>query len=179
MFGDLNADGLIDEEDRWVLSAAPNKFDANEDGEITYTDAALLTGAKYSFGSALDPLTQIEMSAGLVGYRPRSFASAYGRTAPWEDKAEVAAFAVTKGLLPHLYRKLDPEAMDKAYQKLEQLRKKDPILARKIEILAVLFGSLENPEARNSRFVQAYGSLLDEVRTTSNKQAPVIIHISG
>ena len=89
MFGDVNEDGRIDESDREFLDANLQRFDANDDGEISYRDAAKLTGISYSFTSGINPVTQIEMTAGILGYRPKGFASPYGRTCPWEDKAEV------------------------------------------------------------------------------------------
>ena len=160
MFGDLNNDGQIDEKDRQYLSAHPDSFDADKDGKISYHDAAKITGIKYSFSSGINPLTQVEMTAGALGYRPKGFASPYGRTCPWEDKAEVLAFAIRDKILPALYRNDEPQEIDRAYRHLDALRAKDPVFARKIEILAILFGNLENPENRNSRFATNYGHLL-------------------
>ena len=100
------------------------------------------------------------MTAGALGYKPRGFASAYGRTSPWEDKAEVLAYAIRNKLLPHLYRDGDPNAVAKAYQRLTTIERKDPIFARKIEVLAMLFGSLEKSENRNSRFAGSFAQTL-------------------
>ena len=68
--------------------------------------AATLGGAAPFDGPGLlpakgfDPASQIEMTAGMFGYRPKGFATPYGRTSPWEDKAEVLAYAIRKELLP-------------------------------------------------------------------------------
>ena len=160
MFGDVNRDGRIDEHDKAFLVANLEQFDANGDGRISYRDAAKITGISYSFASGINPLTQIEMTAGALGYRPKGFASPYGRTCPWEDKAEVLAFAINKKMLPHLYRNSDPQEVAKAHQKLQSIRDKDPVFARKIELLAILFGNLEEPGNRNSRFTHSYSHLL-------------------
>ena len=95
----------------------------------------------------------------MLAYRPKGFASAYGRTSPWEDKAEVLAFAVRGRLLPQLYKNLSADEVDKAYRRLAGIRKNDPVFARKIESLAILFGNLERPENRNSRLTQTYDNL--------------------
>ncbi|NIA07503.1 MAG: hypothetical protein GWP14_07705 [Actinobacteria bacterium] len=168
MFGDVNADGRLDEHDRQFLMANLQQFDVNNDGEISYGDAAKVTGISYSFTSGINPVTQIEMTAGILGYRPKGFASPYGRTCPWEDKAEVLAFAIRKKILPYLYRDSDLQSVAKAYQQLDTIRGKDPVLARKIELLAVLFGNLELAENRNSRFTASYGHLL--VHSIANLQ---------
>ena len=160
MFADANGDGKIDEEDRVFLAANPKRFDANNDGKLSYHDAAKMTGISYSSTSGINPLTQIEMTAGILGYRPTGFASPYGRTSPWEDKAEVLSFAIRQKILPQLYRNAQPQEVDRAYVALETIRQKDPLFARKIEIQAILFGNLENPENRNSRFTAEYGYLL-------------------
>ena len=155
-FGDVNRDGRVDEQDRKFISRNPGKFDVNNDGRITYDDAYALNGLKYSFASGIDPATQIEMTAGVFGYRPRGFASPYGRTSPWEDRAEVLAYAVRGGLLPALYRKTERKHIDRAWRRLGRIGKGDPVLARKIEILAVLLGSLETPAGCNARFNEIY-----------------------
>ena len=167
MFGDLNNDGKIDEKDREYLSANLGSFDTNKDGQISYHDAARITGIKYSFSSGINPLTQVEMTAGALGYRPKGFASPYGRTCPWEDKAEVLAFAIRDKILPELYRNDGSQEVDRAYRHVDAIRAEDPVFARKIEILAILFGNLENPENRNSRFAKDYGDLLVPFATIS------------
>ena len=160
MFGDVNSDGRLDERDRDYLVANLEQFDANSDGRISYHDAAKITGISYSFASGINPFTQVEMTAGLLGYRPTGFASPYGRTCPWEDKAEVLSLAINKEILPQLYKNVDPQEVDSAYDKLSAIRSQDPVLARKIELLAILFGNLESAHNRNSRFTSNYSHLL-------------------
>ena len=160
MFGDVNSDGRLDEADRRYLVANLTQFDVNNDGQISYHDAGKLTGINYSYASGINPLTQIEMTAGVLGYRPTGFASPYGRTCPWEDKAEVLALAINKKILPQLYKNADPQEVARAFGKIDSIRAKDPVLARKIELLAILFGELESPGNRNSRFTSNYSHLL-------------------
>lgn len=88
MFGDLNADGKVDEQDKEFLSADLERYDVNGDGQLSYHDAAETTGIKYSNGSGINPLTQIEMAIGALGYRPKGFASPYGRTYPWGNPSQ-------------------------------------------------------------------------------------------
>ena len=155
-FGDVDKNGQVDEADRQLISSAPGKFDADGDGKVTYDDPAALGGPKYSFRSGIDPATQIEMTAGVLGYRPKGFASPYGRTSPWEDKAEVLSYAVRGGFLPALYINTDPHKTARAWDRLAKIKKRDAVFGRKIEILAVLMASLESPEKLNARFEKAY-----------------------
>ena len=160
MFGDVTGDKRVDEEDMRILRADPLKFDSDGDGRIGYEDAVSRTGIAHSDLSGINPITQMEMGAGLFGYRPKGFASAYGRTAYYEDKAEVSDFAIRKRILPQLYRKGKEREIEKAYRLLEEIREKDPVFARKLEDMALLWGNLEYPENRNNRFDEIYGPLM-------------------
>ncbi len=126
-----------------LAKAYPAEFDADGDGRLTYDDARRRTALAHSLRSGADPLTQVEMTAGMVGYRPHGFASPYGRTSPWEDKAEVLDYAVRKRMLPHLvaapdaHNGLTEQSFAEATKRLADLRKWDKVLARKIEIVAV------------------------------------------
>ena len=160
MFGDVNRDGTIDEEDRNHLTANAPGFDADGNGMIDHNDAAAHSGVAYSCTSGIDPITQLGMTVGLLGYKPKGFASVYGQTCPWEDKAEVLSFAIHRQLLPTLYRKTEQSEIDKAYRQLDDIRKNDPILARKIEVLALFLGSLEESQNLNARFTNIYGDML-------------------
>jgi len=144
-FGDVNKDGRVDETDRKLIARNPAEFDADGDHVLTYDDASLLNGPGYSPAGGIGPATQIEMTAGMLGYRPKGFASPYGRTSPWEDKAEVLSHAVRSGLLPALNAQAGSRERARARARLAEIRRDDPVLARKIEILAVLLGSCAEP----------------------------------
>jgi len=162
-FGDVNGDGFLDDADALHLRRRVADFDADGDGRLAYEDAARQTGLRHSMRTGADPLTQVEMTAGLVGYRPGGFASPYGRTSPWEDKAEVLDYAVRKRILPHLFAA--PGSLDGvtdasrtgAEARLADLSKHDEVLARKIEIIAVFLASLTHPARRAGAFQTAYG----------------------
>lgn len=165
-FGDVTDDGRVDEADLGHLRSHPGVFDADADGRLTYEDAAARTGLRHTFLRGTDPRSQVEMTAGLLGYRPRGFASPYGRTAPWEDKAEVLDHSIRHGIVPHLYaapgsvRGVTESSVKRSWQRLARTRTRDPILARKLEVLSLYLGNLAPPEKRNHRFEQAYGTVL-------------------
>ncbi len=165
-FGDVTGDGRVDEADLVGLRSRPDALDADGNGRLTYQDAAARTGLRHTFLSGTDPRSQAEMTAGLAGYRPRGFASPYGRTAPWEDKAEVLDHAVRRGIVPHLYaapgaiREVTEASVERAWRRLARRRADDPVLARKLETVAVYLGNLTPPEKRNPRFEQVYGPVL-------------------
>jgi len=163
-YGDVNADGLVDERDRQAICRDLARFDINDDGKISYEDAAALSGLTYSFASGIDPVTQFEMTAGMFGYRPSGFASPYGRTSPWEDKAETLAYALRDGLLPALYAGIGRQEVDRAWRRLADIRKHEPVFARKIEILALFLGSLQGPQCRNARFGEVYAGQITCMR---------------
>ena len=159
-FGDLTGDALIDDSDMRLLRASPADFDADADGILSYADAEKRTGAGYSFAQGLAISTQLEMTAGLFGYRPAGFASPYGRTCPWEDKATVLELAVHENIFPAFYRDQPESDVARAFDRLHDIRRQDPVLARKIEILGIFLGNLEYPRNRNPRFSADYAPLM-------------------
>ena len=165
-FGDVTGDGRIDDADLARLRAHFGDFDADGDGRLTYEDAAARTGLRHSLRPGSDLGTQAEMTAGLAGYRPRGFASPYGRTYPWEDKAEVLDYAVREGFVPHLFAAagalggVTANSSAEAAAKLGRLDARDPVLARKVEVLAVYLGNLTPPQDRAPDFAARYGAAL-------------------
>ena len=165
-FGDVTGDGRTDDADLVCLRARRADFDADGDGHLTYEDAAARTGLRYSRRRGADPATQVEMTAGLVGYRPRGFASPYGRTYPWEDRAEVLDYAIREGLIPHLFAApgsmpgVTAASAAEAGAKLDRLRARDAVLARKVEILALYLGNLTPPNDRAADFAARYAAAM-------------------
>jgi len=134
-FGDVNGDGRIDQADADAVAADPERFDADGDGALTYADVRRLTRYRYLRSkNPLDPVLQFAMTLEqFTGWAPRGFASVYGAAQPWEDRAEVMALMRGHGFL-HLVRETHPER-DRAAKRLERLRRRDPVLARKVDLL--------------------------------------------
>jgi hypothetical protein len=160
MFGDVNGDRKVDERDIVLLRADTSRFDVNKDGKLDYDDGAMFLGTGYSYLDGIHPATQAQMTAGLFGLRPRGFASYYGRTGPWEDKAEALELAVRKGFIPYFYKRGEPEKVERAYRFLADIRNTDAVFARKLEAMGILFGNLERSENRNERFRRLYRKLM-------------------
>jgi hypothetical protein len=165
-FGDVTGDGRLDDADVAYLRTHAAAFLMTGHARLTYEDAAVRGGPAHSLRRGADVLTQIEMTAGLAGYRPQGFASPYGRTAPWEDKAEVLDYAIREKLIPNLYAApgstpgVTVATVAAAQTKLDRLRRNDALLARKVEILAIFFGNLTPPESRGTTFVAQYGGTM-------------------
>jgi hypothetical protein len=129
-FGDIDGDGVIDDVDRLLLRDGVGKYDRDGDGLLTPDDASWFFLKRYSGLGGSNPLVILEATLGLI-YRPSGFASMYGRINRMEDRAEVLMYCVSRDIYP---------INSGTPRKIKKLRKRDIVLARKVEIMCEFFG---------------------------------------
>jgi len=148
-FGDVTGDNEIDDRDMAYIAGHPETFDINNDGKIDHLDVEEAAGAPYVQGRWLS-LKGVGVLAGMslnfLAPRPKGFASAYAKTYVWEDAAETNRYLWELGLVPALYS-LDapPQAREDAWAAFNKLRKKDPLLARKVFLVVRYVAVHEEP----------------------------------
>ena len=116
-------------------------------GRITYADVAARTGRKYLW--AYDPMDlrlQLGLTISLVGLHDDGFVSFHAQNFPWEDRAETTSFLARRGLIPHLYRRSADGRTAKAWKEFNRIRRRDPLLARKLELVLRYIASHEDAE---------------------------------
>jgi hypothetical protein len=158
-FGDVNGDSKIDDYDVTYIDANGGKFDATGDGKITYEDVS--KGTRYGYLEAENPL-DLELQLGmslqvLPGYRPPGFCSFYAKNFPWEDRAETVEAAVSRGFIPYIYKAGVPQGkQEKAWRELTRIKSKDPVLARKFELILRYVAHQEKQQNLNLRWKETY-----------------------
>ena len=148
-FGDVNGDGKIDDEDVAFVDSNRRRFDTDGDGKITYADVARETGYSYLWTyNPMDLRLQLGMTASLaLGMHDDGFVSFQAQNFPWEDRAETVSFVAKRGLVPYLYRRASQTGrVAEARKELERIRRRDPVLARKIELIVRYIATHEEPE---------------------------------
>lgn len=165
-FGDVNADGELDDGDIAYVNSHAERFDANRDGLVDSADVEAISGAPYVQGrwASLRGLhVLLWMSFQQITPRPTGFASAYAKTYVWEDAAETMRYLWRLGLAPALYlRGVDREAADRAWKILDDLKRKDPLLARKVFIIVNYIAAHEEParlSAAWTNYLNKYGGV--------------------
>lgn len=148
-FGDVNGDGALDDEDVVFVDSNRRRFDTDGDGKITYADVARETEYDYLWTyNPMDLRLQLGMTASLaLGMHDDGFVSFHAQNFPWEDRAETVNFVAKRGLVPYLYRKSSQAGrVAEAWKEFERIRRRDPVLARKIELIVRYIATHEKPE---------------------------------
>ena len=172
-FGDVTGDGEIDDRDMAHVAAHPAEFDANGDGRIDHLDVEELVGNPYVSGNWISlkgAVVMAGMSLNMLAPRPSGFASSYAKTFVWEDAAETYRYLWGLRLVPALYS-LDstPEAREAAWERFNKLRKKDPLLARKVMLIVRYIAQHEEPH----RLASAWTTYLAHQRGEGNVRVAV------
>ena len=148
-FGDVNGDGEIDDRDIARIDEQVAAFDFNRDGVIGSRDIELGVGRPYLEGrwvSLRGMRVLLWMGLQWLAPRPRGFATPYAKTYVWEDAAETKRYLWGMGLVPYLYsNNVDPVRARKAWEKFRRLKKKDPLLARKVFLVVRYIAAHEDP----------------------------------
>ena len=139
--GDVNKDKRIDAADAQAIGDRYDRYDLDKDGLISYDEAAEFSAWGYTNAHPLAPLVQAKMTLEIFGYRPRGFASVYASIYPYEDKAETLRYAVEKNMIPEIIS--DGGGGRRAQGRLAALEAADPVLGRKVRVLADFFARLE------------------------------------
>ena len=155
--GDANRDGEIDDLDIGWIQQHRAAFDKNKDGTVDFKDVELAYGKPYVQGNwiSADGLKVfLRMSFGGIVPRPNGYPSSYAKTYVWEDAAETMRWMWSAGLLPALYsNSSESAAADKAWERYEELKKRDPLFARKVFLMLQYVAAHEKPEQLSSRWV--------------------------
>jgi len=155
--GDVNRDGLIDDNDTAYIEANPREYDANGDGVVNHKDVELAIGRPYVNDRwlSLQGMTVLfQMSFDWLTPRPGGYATPYARTYVWEDAAETKRWAWHRGIIPGIYSgRIDAERIQRAWDEFHKLQRSDKVLARKVFILARYIAAHEPQENLNGRWL--------------------------
>ena len=159
-FGDANGDDKVDDDDAAYIEAHRREFDATHDGRITYEDVSKST--RYGYLEAESPLNlelQLGMSLQLLpGYHPKGYSSFYAKNFPWEDRAETLEAALRRGFIPFIYKAGVPEVkQERAWEELTKIKREDPVLGRKFELILRYIAHQEKQENLSQRWKSNYG----------------------
>jgi len=159
-FEDVDRNGVIDDADMHAIDVNRAKYDADKDGRLTYADVARLT--KYHYmekENPLDPGLQLGLTAAMFGFHGTGFVTFYAQNYTYEDRAEVVDRVAAWKLVPWLYRTGDTARTEKAWKKLAEIRKADPVIARKVELMVRYIALHEDPARLNDRWTRTFGAL--------------------
>ena len=156
-FGDANRDGELDDLDAAYVQQHHEIYDSNRDGSINFRDVELARGKPYVQGNWLSAnglRVFLRMSFGGIVPRPNGYPSSYARTYVWEDAAETMRWIWSAGLLPALYSSGSESATaDRAWERYQDLKKRDPLFARKVFLMVQYVAAHEKPEFLSARWV--------------------------
>jgi len=159
-FADANGDGRVDDYDVAYIDAHRAELDATHDGMITYEDVHKSTG--YGYLQAQSPLS-LELQLGMTlevfpGYHPKGFSSFYAKNFPCEDRAETLEAALKRGFIPFIYKAGVSETKQKrAWKELTKIKREDPVLGRKFELILRYIAHQEKQENLSHRWKKTYG----------------------
>jgi len=153
-FGDVNSDGEVDDRDVAHIERHVASFDFNRDGVISSADVELAVGKPYVQGrwaSLRGVEVLLWMGFQWLAPRPAGFATPYAKTYVWEDAAETKRYLWRLGLVPALYSNdVDEKDADRAWKKFRRLKRKDPLLARKVFLVVRYIAAHEKPDRLSS-----------------------------
>ena len=155
-FEDVDNNGVIDDADMHAVDANRMTYDADRDGRLTYADVAKRTRYHYmEQENPLDPGLQLGLTAGMFGFHGSGFVTFYAQNYTYEDRAEVVDRIAAWKLVPWLYRKGDAGRTEKAWRKFHDLRKSDPVIGRKVELMVRYIALHEDPAKLNERWTKS------------------------
>jgi hypothetical protein len=170
-FGDVNGDGDLDDRDMEYVSSNAEKFDANNDNIVDSVDVEAHYGRPYVQGrwvTLRGMQVLMWMSFQWLAPRPEGFATPYAKTYVWEDAAETKRFLWRLGVVPALYSsEAHDAAAKKAWNKYLRLKKKDPLLARKVFLVVRYIASHEEPTRLSTAWTRYLKEHKSESRTAS------------
>ena len=161
-FGDVNGDGELDDLDVNYIAAHTDQFDLNGDGVVDHKDVELHAGNPYVSGNWLSARgLEVLLLMGMQGItaRPAGYVCNYARTYAWEDAAETCRYAWSEGYVPGLYSKETGRAAAAgAWKKYLHLKKRDPLLARKVFLTVEYIAAHEQAERLSAAWLEAAGT---------------------